>query len=124
VKSSDIASDGPWDVILTESAEADFQAILQWTMEQFGEAQVRAYSETLSAAIEALVEGPQLVGARPRDDIAKGIHVLHVARNGRHGRHFLIFQASSSSLRRRIDVLRVLHDAMDLSRHLRPADGR
>jgi toxin ParE1/3/4 len=38
-----------------------------------------------------------------------------VAREGRRGRHFVLFRAGPEQT---IEVLRILHDAMDLSRHL------
>lgn len=112
----------PWEVILTDAAEADFQAIIEWTLEHFGEIQAQAYSETLSAAIEALMEGPDIVGAKLREDIAKGVHALHVARQGRRGSHFLMFRIASMKVRSRIEVLRMLHDSMDLPRHLSKSD--
>jgi toxin ParE1/3/4 len=48
---------------------------------------------------------------------------MHVTRNGRKGRHFVLFRADADAdaVSRQIDVLRILHDSMDLARH-RPAD--
>jgi toxin ParE1/3/4 len=114
---------GAWPVRLTAAAETDFQDILRWTVEQFGEAQARNYAETLSAALEALAAGPTIIGAKARSDIAKGLFTLHIARNGRKGRHFVMFRIGGDEGREVIEVLRVLHDAMDLSRHLPPMDG-
>jgi toxin ParE1/3/4 len=57
-------------------------------------------------------------GAKPRDDIAPGLRSLHVARSGRKGRHIIIFRARGSDKTAVIEVLRILHDAMDLPRHL------
>jgi toxin ParE1/3/4 len=61
-------------------------------------------------------------GVKPRDEIAPGLLTLHVARKGRHGRHFLLFRVSREAGHEVIDVLRVLHDAMDLARHAPSAD--
>jgi toxin ParE1/3/4 len=112
----------PWAVRLTVSAEADFQEILSWTAQRFGAGQARVYAETLAAALEALSGGPTVIGAKARDDIAKGLFTLHVARQGRKGRHFVIFRIGQEQGRQVIDVLRLLHDAMDLPRHLPPTD--
>jgi toxin ParE1/3/4 len=90
-----VTQQGPWTVHLTAAAEADFRNILRWTAEQFGEAQARAYAETLSRALEALSEGPDAAGVRARDDIAGGLFMLHVARRGRRGRHFVIFRTGT-----------------------------
>ena len=44
--------------------------------------------------------------------------VLHVARRGRQGRHFVLYRADSQAETPVIDVLRLLHDSMDLPRHV------
>lgn len=112
----------PWPVRLTAAAEADFQEILRWTAQSFGEAQARVYAETLSAALEALADGPTIIGAKARDDIARGLFTLHVARRGRKGRHFVMFRIGHDQGHEVIEVLRLLHDAMDLVRHLPPME--
>lgn len=111
-----------WPVRLAAAAESDFQDILRWTLEQFGDAQAHAYAKTISAALEALTSGPAIAGAQARDDIAKGVFTLHIARRGRRGRHFVMFRIGRDKGREVIEVLRVLHDAMDLPRHLPPLD--
>ena len=110
-----------WTVRLTAAAEADFREILRWTVAQFGETQARVYAETLSAAITDLAAGPTVIGTRERNNIAKGLFTLHVARKGRKGRHFAMFRIGQDRDREVIEILRVLHDAMDLQRHLPPA---
>ena len=114
-----------WSIRLAASAETDMQSILRWTKDRFGEAQARAYAQTLTAAVEALAKaGPNTVGAKARDEIARGLFTLHVARLGRKGRHFLLFRVSHDDEKHEttLDVLRVLHDAMDLPRHHPPVD--
>jgi toxin ParE1/3/4 len=103
-----------WDVRLTAAAEADLRQIVRWTADHFGARQARAYATTLSHAIEALTADPDVVGARSRDDIARRLCSLQVARGGRKGRHLVLFRASSDRDQRTIEVLRVLHDSMDL----------
>lgn len=110
-------------VRLTASAETDFRDIVHWTSEQFGEAQAEVYAETLSGALQALTGGPAIPGARARDDIAKGIFTLHVARKGRKGRHLVMFRIGREGDRNVIEVLRLLHDAMDLQRPLPANDS-
>ncbi len=112
------AATDPWRVRLTAAAEADFQDIIRWTVAQFGEGQARVYAGTLSEAIEALTAGAKAAGVKPRDDIAKGLFTLHVARRGRKGRHFVMFRIGAEGGDKVVEVLRVLHDAMDLPRHL------
>jgi toxin ParE1/3/4 len=104
-----------WTVRLAAQAELDFVEILTWTVENFGETQADIYAETLTLAIEALHDGPLLAGAQARDEIAPNIRTLHVARLGKKGRHFVVFRQTED---RCIDVLRLLHDGMDLARHI------
>ena len=111
-----------WTVRLTAAAEGDFEEIVRWTADQFGDGQARIYADTLSAALSDLSAGPTVIGAKKRDDILKGIFTLHVARKGRKGRHFVMFRVGRAPDGEVIEVLRLLHDAMDLQRHLPPAD--
>jgi toxin ParE1/3/4 len=66
-----------------------------------------------------LHDGPEILGAKVRDDISPGIRTIHVARQGRKGRHFVAFSVSEGNI---INVLRLLHDSMDLAKHL-PEDN-
>ena len=104
-----------WEVRLASKAEQDFFEIVQWSVVNFGQQQAVAYAETLSLAISALAEGPEVLGAKRRDEIGNGIRTLHVTRQGRKGRHFVVFRVGGAST---IDVLRLLHDSMDLVRHV------
>lgn len=106
-----------WAVRLSAAAEADFEHIIQWTSEQFGDNQAIVYAETLSMALAALTEGPTTLGVTARDEILKGLLSLHVARQGRKGRHFIMFRLAPRGSDNVIEVLRLLHDSMDLKRH-------
>ncbi|MFM0287786.1 type II toxin-antitoxin system RelE/ParE family toxin [Paraburkholderia megapolitana] len=113
-----------WTVRLAGSAERDFSNIIRWTAEQFGRSQARVYAQTLSSALQELTAGPALSGVTARDDIASGLLTLHVARKQRKGRHFIMFRTSERH-KRTIDVMRILHEAMDLSQHVSPdADAK
>ena len=107
-----------WSVRLTAAAEADFQNIIDWTLDQFGDKQARVYENTLTAALDALTDGPTTVGVKERPEIAKGLFTLHIARGDRRGRHFVLFRVAEKGRGRTIEVLRLLHDAMDLDRHI------
>ena len=111
-----------WTVRLTAAATADFENILRWTVEHFGEAQARTYSETISSALTDLTGGPTVIGVKRRGEILRGICTLHVSRNHRKGRHFILFRATQKRGGEVIEVLRILHDAMEFVRHLPSAD--
>lgn len=107
-------------VRLTAAAEADFRNILLWTVENFGELQASAYAKTIADALAALTAGPDVPGAKARDDIVPGLFSLHVARKKRKGRHFVLFRIVRRENREIVEVLRILHDAMELERHVPP----
>ena len=67
---------------------------------------------TLVAALEA---GPEIAGSAARDEIPPGLRSLHVGRLGRRGRHFILYRPAVGEV---VEVLRILHDAMDLARHI------
>jgi toxin ParE1/3/4 len=108
-----------WRVRLGTAAELDFASILKWTTENFGARQSRLYRDTLVQAIGELANGPDVAGSKARDEIMRGLRTLHVARYGRRGRHFLLYRVAPGGL---IEIARILHDSMDLQRHLPLAD--
>ncbi|MBV8753818.1 MAG: type II toxin-antitoxin system RelE/ParE family toxin [Hyphomicrobiales bacterium] len=104
-----------WRVRLGAHAERDLLSILHWTAENFGAQQAKNYRTTLVQSMHELAVGPDVPGARKRDELGKGLYTLHVARHGRRGRHLLLFRAEA---KRNIEIVRILHDSMDLRRHL------
>mgnify|MGYP003576049171 CR=1 FL=1 len=110
---------GAWRVELAAAAQSDYDDILLWTLEHFGEQQVRVYSEVIDDALAALRKGPLSPGVRARDDAAPGLFTLHVARNKHKGRHIIVFRVAHQNV---INVLRILHDSMDIERRL-PSAG-
>ena len=107
---------GVWRIRLTSQAEQDLHEIARWTTEHFGPKQTERYVETISMAIEALIDGPEVLGAKARDDLSAGVRTLHCAQHGRQARHFVVFRVAESQT---LDVLRLLHESMDLARHLK-----
>ena len=102
-------------VRLSTAAEADIADILDYTLESFGEAQTDLYGSLLAESLDALRNGPGIVGSRSREDILPGLYSLHIGRLGQKARHLIFFRKDDGEI---IEVLRVLHDAMELTRHL------
>ena len=113
-------SERTWRVRLGAAAELDFANILKWAAENFGVRQSRVYRDTLVQAIAELANGPDVAGSKARDEILPGLRTLHVARHGRGGRHFLMYRAAPKST---IEIVRILHDRMDLQRHITSRPG-
>ena len=112
----------PWTIRISHAADADVSNILAWTAERYGRRQARTYASTLTSAIAALTDGPTVAGVRARDDVVRGLLTLHVARGRRLGRHIIVFRARELGTERVIEILRVLHDVMDLLRHVHARD--
>ena len=112
-----------WTVRLSDTAEADYDDILRWTEGEFGAVQATSYGYLLAATLARLERGPAIAGTRQRDAIGAGLRTLHM---GRRGRHIILFRVGCEPGRtipdRTIDVLRILHDAMDLARHVQRRD--
>jgi len=109
-----------WRLRLGAAAEVDFANILKWTAENFGPKQSRVYRDTLVQAIGELAGGPQVAGSKARNEIAPGLRTLHVARHGRRGSHFIMYRAAPDNT---IEIVRILHDRMELHRHIPTDDG-
>lgn len=103
-------------VHLADQAAQDVEDILDWTLERFGPLQLESYTDVINDALEALNTGLQLIDARWRPELGDDVATLHVARHGRKGRHQLVFRVDEAVCL--IEILRVLHDSMDLQRHL------
>jgi toxin ParE1/3/4 len=104
-------------VKLAAPAKRDITEVLSWTARTFGERQAARYEAALQAVLVAVADDPHRAGVRPRDELGRGLRTLHMRNAGQRGRHFVLFKMTG----RRIDILRVLHDSMDLKRHAPPA---
>ena len=109
---------------LTHAAQADIVSILAWSDEQFGEEARQRYEALIATAIRDAASRNDDVGHTARSELGNGVFSWHLAQSRtrspggtvRRPRHFLI-------CRRDGDVLvvgRVLHDAMELRRHVDP----
>lgn len=63
-------------------------------------------------------------GVKARTEIGAAICTLHVARDWHKGRHMIVFKPLTTPDSKVINVLRILHDRMDLERHLPSKDWR
>ncbi|MFZ4408138.1 MAG: type II toxin-antitoxin system RelE/ParE family toxin [Paracraurococcus sp.] len=106
-----------WRVVVTRPAQEDLRGILRWTRDQFGQGQEAVYAGLIEAAIRSLRAGPAPLGSRVAHPHRIDLRKLPI---GRTSPHLLIYRAVPEG---RIEVLRVLHGAMDIARHL-PAKGR
>jgi toxin ParE1/3/4 len=96
---------GPEDVEIIEPLKS-----------QGAENQVARHDQkTLVQATGELADGPDVTGYKARDEIMPGLRTVHVARHGRRGSPFLMYRVAPKTT---IEIIRILHDRMDLQRHL------
>jgi len=110
---------------LTESAEADIVDILAWSGTQFGSAPRIRYERLIVTALTDVATDPARPGSVARPERGPDVRSGHLrgSRDRAKGpdglvqrpRHFLIYRLFDVEL---ITVGRILHDAMDLERHL------
>jgi toxin ParE1/3/4 len=106
-----------WRIRLGSEAERDYVSILDYTADTFGQRQAELYKTLLQETLAMLAAGPAAIGSIARDEIRPGLRSLHIARGDRRGRHFVLYRPVAGNV---IMVLRILHDSMDLARHIPP----
>lgn len=92
--------------ILSPLARIDLSKIWEYTANRWDEDQAEAYLRMIQAAIETAAENPLLSPAI--DEVRPGY------RRHRAGAHLILFRHIAGS----IDVVRVLHEKMDVTSHL------
>ena len=110
---------------LTTAARSDIVAALKRSVESFGIPGRRRYEALIKAAIRDVATDPMRPGSRDRPELGAGVRSFHLthsrerARSGdgivRTPRHALFYHCPDE---RTVEILRLLHDAMDLHRHL------
>lgn len=113
---------------LSLEAQEDIEAILAWTHTEFGVEILRRYEELLVQAMLDLADDPGRAGTLQRPELAKGAFTYHLRHSRdrvsrcvgriRKPRHFLLYRVGTDGY---LEIGRILHDSMDLARHL-PSD--
>ena len=107
-------------VIYSPAAISRLEEIIDYTWDNFGEAQAETYNAQLIARLEALAAG---IGPR-----APPCEVLMQGKQGassglsyyREGSHSLILRESADTL----EVVEIFHGRMDIDSHLKELSGR
>jgi toxin ParE1/3/4 len=104
-----------WTIRISARARRDIVNALHWSVDQFGDRQQDAYRQLIEEALARIGADPEAAPARTRPEFGKGLWTLHIGRRGKAARHLFAYRLRADGV---IDVARLLHDAMDLSRHL------
>jgi toxin ParE1/3/4 len=116
--------------IVAPAAERDIRRILEQSLEQFGDTAMPRYRALIVQAILDVAEDPHRAGSLERPELLAIARTYHIANSrdrvpkfaGRvkSPRHFLLYRVISDG---KVEIGRVLHESMELSRNL-PADYR
>jgi toxin ParE1/3/4 len=117
---------------LTLPARRDIADLLDWSAEHFGPSGRRRYEALVETALRDIAADPARTGSREETQLGPGLRIYHLrlsrdrakAKFGvvRSPRHILLYRSQPKE--NVVTVLRVLHDAMDLVRHIRTESPR
>jgi toxin ParE1/3/4 len=99
-----------WNVVVSAAAQSDIDQAIAWTADRFGAAQAARYEALIVAGLSTLNDGPMAPRSRP---VSGRSTMRRLPLRGR-APHYIVYRAQEG----RIVVLRLLHDAMDMQRHL------
>ena len=94
------------EVALRPRARADLDNIWEYTLRTWGQKQAERYLRALNDTFHALAEQPKL--GRSYDEVHEGLRVYPS------GKHLIFYFETKTG----IDVVRVLHERMDVRSHL------
>ena len=90
-------------------AEQDLVEIWLYTFQEWGERQADRYLDDLDEAIHLLAEQPLL--CRERSEFSPPVRIHH------HAHHLIVYLALEDG----VNIVRVLHESMDIDSHLEGA---
>jgi len=93
-------------VKLSREARADLKNIDNYTHQTWGRAQADKYLEMIEKGCDLLAKHPTL--GRPQDEFFPGLRKYSI------GKHYIFYRTTDKG----IEVIRILHQAMDISRHI------
>lgn len=110
---------------LSTVAEEDIIQLLAYTQDRFGEIARRRYEALLVAGLRDIASDPERTGSVARAELGPAVRSYHLRHSRgrartpdslvRQPRHVLLYRVGQPTL---IGVGRVLHDAMEVERHL------
>lgn len=95
-----------YKIELTEAAENDLEAILNYTALQWGEHQVDVYSAVIEEALGMLHKNPDL--GRSQYGVSRQLKGYNA------GKHVIFYRVEDTT----IYVVRILHSSMNFPKHL------
>lgn len=110
---------------LSAAAEADIVRILGYSQDQFGKLARLRYEALIVASLRDLAADPMRPASADRPELGFGVRSYHLrhsrerawidAARVRRPRHFLLYRFTRPDL---VGIGRVLHEGMEIARHL------
>ena len=97
---------------LSKIADEDLLSIFRYTLETWGEDQLRIYLGVLEAARDVIAQNPLSPGSKSREDLAAGCRIF------RAGKHYFVYRVKDSH----IEIARILHESMDFETQVTETD--
>jgi toxin ParE1/3/4 len=91
-------------LVIADEALADLRGISEYTLERWGAAQRRRYMAAIHAALRRLRRKPGI--GRSRSELRVGLHTFMVVR------HIVFYRFDDDQC----EIVRILHDRMDMHR--------
>jgi toxin ParE1/3/4 len=96
---------------ISAAARRDIRQALDHSGRRWGAAQRQRYRALIGDGFKALLDNPNHPASRARDEILPGVRTYHLAKPGRPGRHLIVYRVGADDS---VQVIRLLHDAMEL----------
>jgi toxin ParE1/3/4 len=110
---------------LSLHAEEDIVSILAWSFDKFGGAACRRYEALFVEAFDSLCKNPEKFGSIARPEFGDSVRTYHLRFSRDEARteegivhkprHLLAYRLRGEQ---ELEVVRILHDSMELERHL------
>jgi len=105
------------------AARADIADVLRYRNSRFGSAARQRYLALIGTTFEAIANQPERIGSHARNELAPGLRSFHlrhcrtqIAYAGiNRPRHIVFYRVGADRV---IDIVRLLHESMEGSRHL------
>ncbi|MDZ5738032.1 type II toxin-antitoxin system RelE/ParE family toxin [Pseudomonas asiatica] len=110
-------------VRIAAQAQIDIVDTLRFTKVRLGESVRSLYQDLLQATFQSLADDPAHISSTFRDELSPGLRSLHLGSNSLEvsdgriitPRHIIFYRTGKDEV---VEILRVLHDAMEVAQHL------
>lgn len=107
-----------------DPGQEDIIDILHWSEENFGQAARERYAALIATAVREVAAAPEGIGSTDRSELGESVRSWHLRESRHHAsgpmvrrpRHVVFYAVNDGE----VLIVRILHDAMEPSRHLGP----